>query len=84
MSKEEIKDLKKIVDSFIETVLPKDTSDIQIRETRKAFICGMIFGFRLPTDMVPMNKEEETMRHLTNYNIQLRTMEDKIINGEEV
>lgn len=84
MSKEEIKDLKKIVDSFIETVLPKDASDIQIRETRKAFICGMIFGFRLPTDMVPMNKEEETMRHLTNYNIQLKTMEDKIINGEEV
>lgn len=84
MSKEKIKDLNKIVDSFIETVIPKDASEAQIRETRKAFICGMIFGFRLPTDMVPMNDEVETMRHLTNYNIQLKTMEDKIINGEEV
>ena len=84
MSKEEIKDLKKIVDSFIETVLPKDASEIQIRETRKAFICGMIFGFRLPTDMVNMDDEEEAMNHLTNYNIQLKNMEDKIINGEDV
>lgn len=78
----EIKDLKKIVDSFIETTVPKDASDIQIRETRKAFICGMIFGFRLPTDMVPMNDEEEAMRHLTSYNIQLGELETKIKDGE--
>ena len=84
MKQEDVKDLKKIVDSFIETTVPKDASEVQIRETRKAFICGMIFGFRLPTDMVNMDDEEEAMNHLTNYNIQLKNMENKIINGEEV
>lgn len=84
MKQEDVKDLKKIVDSFIETTVPKDASEVQIKETRKAFICGMIFGFRLPTDMVNMDDEEEAMNHLTNYNIQLKNMEDKIINGEEV
>lgn len=82
MNKEEIKDLNKIADSFVETVIPKDASEIQKRETKKAFICGMIFGFRLPTDMVPMNDEEEAMRHLTSYNIQLGELETKIKNGE--
>ena len=84
MNNEEIKDLNKIADSFVETVIPKDASEIQKRETKKAFICGMIFGFRLPTDMVNMDDEEEAMNHLTNYNIQLKNMEDKIINGEEI
>lgn len=84
MKQEDVKDLKKIVDSFIETTVPKDASEVQIKETRKAFICGMIFGFRLPTDMVNMDDKEEAMNHLTNYNIQLKNMEDKIINGEEV
>lgn len=80
----EILDLNKIANEFIETVIPKDASVTQKNETKKAFICGMIFGFRLPTDMVNMDNEEEAMNHLTNYNIQLKNMEDKIINGEEV
>ena len=80
----EILDLNKIANEFIETAIPKDASDTQKNETKKAFICGMIFGFRLPTDMLDMNNEEEVMNHLTNYNIQLKVMEDKLTNGEEI
>lgn len=74
----EIIDLKKIGEEFVETVIPKDASEIQKSETLKAFYCGMIFGFRLPTDMIDLNDEVESMRHLTAYNLQLQQIEEDL------
>lgn len=84
MSTMEIIDLKEIANDFVKQVIPEDASEIQKNETKKAFYCGLIFGFRLPTDMIDLSDEEETMKHLTAYNIQLAEIEKALSDGIEI
>jgi len=49
-------DVNEKVNKFLDMTLPKDASEIQIRETRKAFIAGM---YQTKCDMLSISSLDE-------------------------
>lgn len=75
--------LEEKANEFVKQVVPENASDIQLSETKKAFIAGMIYGYKLAVDLPMTNdNEEEVMGLLFNYNTQLDSLEEKIVNGD--
>lgn len=75
--------LEDVANDFVKQVVPEGASDVQISETKKAFIAGMIYGYKLAVDL-PMTSddENEVMGLLFNYNSQLDNLEEKLKNGD--
>lgn len=82
MKKDEILNLELKAEEFIKTALSADAPQIQKDEMKKAFITGMIYGFKLATEL-PMveDNEEKVMSLLFNYNNQLDILQQDLENG---
>lgn len=71
-------DIQNSVDVFLEAILPDNASQIQINETKKAFIAGM---FQARNDILKISSFEEKMAEnaLNKYCKELDTAIRKLI-----
>lgn len=77
-----IKQLEEQANEFVKTVCHPDSSEIQKSEMKKAYVSGLIDGYRLATNIGLLDlPEEEIMGMLFSYNAQCEKLEECLIAG---
>lgn len=68
-------------DKFVKDVVPEGSHPSQFLDMKKAFLCGLVFGYNITVKGLDFDNQDVAEKQLHRYNMQVEELEKHIMDG---